>query len=338
MGYLRDGRWHDGWYDTSQTAGEFMRQESQFRRFVTTDGGGFRAEPGRYHLYVSLACPWAQRTMIFRRLKRLEEAISISIVDPVMSDQGWVFTDAAGGTADTVNGATYLHQIYTRAQPDYSGRVTVPVLWDKHTGTIVNNESSEILRMLNSAFDALTSVKTDYYPPAWRNAIDTINALIYEQINNGVYRVGFAGSQSVYESAVKRLFGALDELEKHLNQTRYLVGDSITEADWRLLPTLLRFDAAYFTHFKCNLRRIEDYPNLANYMRDLYQVPGVSETVNLDHIKRHYYLSHRHLNPSGIVPLGPLLDFDRPHNRGRFARPTVHNTSRRSDPSHKTTA
>ncbi|MHB8742931.1 MAG: glutathione S-transferase family protein [Sulfuricaulis sp.] len=328
MGYLREGRWHDGWYDTSQTAGEFIRQESQFRRFVTTDGaGGFRAEPGRYHLYVSLACPWAQRTMILRRLKRLEEAISISIVDPVMSDQGWAFTGAAGSTADTVNGATHLHQIYTRAQPDYSGRVTVPVLWDKHRRTIVNNESSEILRMLNSAFDALTSVKTDYYPPAWRKEIDTINALIYEQINNGVYRVGFAGSQRVYEGAVKQLFGALDELEKHLNQTRYLVGNSITEADWRLLPTLLRFDAVYFTHFKCNLKRIEDYPNLANYIRDLYQVPGVSETVNLDHIKRHYYLSHRHLNPSGIVPLGPLLDFGRPHNRDRFARPAVRMTS-----------
>ena len=328
MGYLKQGRWHDGWYDTSKTAGEFMRQESQFRQFITADGAGrFRAQPGRYHLYVSFACPWAHRTIIFRQLKQLEEVISISVVDPVMSDQGWAFTDGAGGTPDTVNGSTHLHQIYTRTQPAYSGRVTVPVLWDKQRQVIVNNESSEIVRMLNSAFNAFTGVKTDFYPPALRNEIDTINAFVYERINNGVYQVGFAGSQRVYESAVKRLFSALDELEKHLDQTRYLVGDSITEADWRLLPTLLRFDAVYVTHFKCNLKRIEEYPNLANYVRDLYQVPGVSGTVNLDHIKRHYYLSHRHLNPSGLVPIGPLLDFDRPHNRDRFARQAVRRTS-----------
>lgn len=329
MGYLQEGRWHDGWYDTSKTAGEFIRQESQFRHFVTADGAGdFCAEPGRYHLYVSFACPWAHRTIIFRQLKQLEEVISISVVDPVMSDQGWAFTDAAGATPDTVNGSTHLHQIYTRTQPAYSGRVTVPVLWDKQRQTIVNNESSEIVRMLNGAFNAFTGVKTDFYPPALRKEIDTINAFVYERINNGVYQVGFAGSQRVYERAVKRLFGALDELEKHLDQTRYLVGDCITEADWRLLPTLLRFDAVYVTHFKCNLKRVEDYPNLANYVRDLYQVPGVSGTVNLDHIKRHYYLSHRHLNPSGLVPIGPLLDFSRPHNRDRFARQAIRKTSR----------
>ncbi len=328
MGYLKKGQWHDGWYDTSKTAGMFMRQESQFRHFVTADGaGGFRAEPGRYHLYVSFACPWAHRTIIYRQLQSLEKVISISVVDPVISDQGWVFTDGADDTPDTVNGSTHLHHIYTHAQPDYSGRVTVPVLWDKQRQTIVNNESAEIIRMFNAAFNAFTGVKTDFYPPALRQEIDMLNAFVYERINDGVYKAGFAGSQRVYESAVKRLFGALDELENLLDQTRYLVGDSITEADWRLLPTLLRFDAVYATHFKCNLKRVEDYPNLANYMRDLYQVPGVSGTVNMDHIKRHYYLSHRHLNPSGLVPAGPLLDFGRPHNRDRFARQAKRQTS-----------
>lgn len=327
MGYLKEGQWHDGWYDTSKTAGEFVRAESQFRGFITADGSsGFRAEPGRYHLYVSLACPWAHRTIIYRKLKRLEDAISMSIVDPVMSEQGWTFTDGASGAPDSVNGATYLHQVYTCAQPDYSGRVTVPVLWDKQTRTIVNNESSEIIRIFNSEFNVFTSVKTDFYPAARRKEIDTINAFVYERINNGVYKVGFAGSQRVYESAVKRLFDALDEIEARLERTRYLVGDAVTEVDWRLLPTLLRFDAVYVTHFKCNLKRIEDYPNLSNYVRDLYQQPGVAKTVNLDHVKRHYFLSHRHLNPSGIVPLGPLLDFSRAHDRDRCARPAVRKT------------
>jgi len=327
MGYLQQGVWHDGWYDTSKTAGEFVRAESQFRGFITADGSsGFRAEPGRYHLYVSLACPWAHRTIIYRKLKQLEDVISMSVVDPVMSEQGWMFTDGEGGTPDSVNGSTYLHQVYTRALPDYSGRVTVPVLWDKQTRTIVNNESSEIIRMLDGEFNAFTSVKTDFYPAALRDEIDAINAFVYERINNGVYKAGFAGSQRVYESAVKRLFDALDEIETRLERTRYLLGDSITEADWRLLPTLLRFDAVYVTHFKCNLKRIEDYPNLSHYVRDLYQQPGVAGTVNLDHIKRHYFLSHRHLNPSGIVPLGPLLDFSRAHDRDRFARQATRKT------------
>ena len=327
MGYLQKGVWHEGWYDTSKTAGEFVRQESQFRRFVTADGSsGFRAEPGRYHLYVSFACPWAHRTIIFRRLKQLEDVISMSVVEPVMSDQGWTFTDGAGCAPDSVNGSTYLHQVYTRAQPDYSGRVTVPVLWDKQMQTIVNNESSEIIRMFNSEFNALTGVKTDFYPAARRQDIDAINAFVYERINNGVYQAGFAGSQRVYERAVKRLFDALDEVEARLERTRYLLGDAVTEADWRLLPTLLRFDAVYVTHFKCNLKRIADYPNLSNYARDLYQQPKVAETVNLDHIKRHYFLSHRHLNPSGIVPLGPILDFSRAHDRDRFELPVIRKT------------
>lgn len=326
MGYLKEGVWHDGWYDTSKTAGEFVRTESRFRERVSADGpGGYKAEPGRYHLYVSLACPWAHRTIIYRKLKKLEDAVSLSIVNPVMSDQGWAF-QGNGGTADTVNGFTYLHQAYTHTQPDYSGRVTVPVLWDKQTQRIVNNESGEIIRMLNSEFNAFTGVKADFYPAALRPEIDAVNAFVYERINNGVYKAGFAGSQRAYESAVTRLFGALDEIEERLGQSRYLVGDVVTEADWRLFPTLVRFDAVYVTHFKCNLRRIEDYPNLSNYLRDLYQVPGVAGTVNLDHIKRHYFLSHRHLNPAGLVPLGPILDFSRPHDRERFAA----NTAKRS--------
>ena len=320
MGYLKQGVWHEGWYDTGKTAGEFVRSESQFRARVSADGSsGYQAEPGRYHLYVSLACPWAHRTIIFRELKRLAGAISLSVVDPVMSDQGWAFTDGDGCTPDTVNGFTYLHQVYTRTQADYSGRVTVPVLWDKRTRRIVNNESSEIIRMLNSEFNACTDVKTDFCPAPLRPEIDALNAFVYERINNGVYKAGFAGSQRVYESAVTRLFGALDEIEARLEHSRYLVGDSVTEADWRLFTTLIRFDAVYVTHFKCNLRRIEDYPNLSHYLRDLYQVAGVAETVNLDHIKRHYFLSHRHLNPAGLVPLGPILDFTRPHDRARFA-------------------
>ena len=325
MGYMKAGVWHDGWYDTGKTGGEFVRTESRFRERITADGSsGYKAEAGRYHLYVSLACPWAHRTVIYRKLKKLEDVISLSVVDPVMSDQGWAFR-GDGGTPDTVNGFTYLHQAYTRTQADYSGRVTVPALWDKQTQRIVNNESSEIIRMLNGEFNAFTGVKTDFYPAALRSGIDAINAFVYERINNGVYKAGFAGSQRVYETAVTRLFDALDDLETRLDRSRFLLGETITEADWRLFPTLIRFDAVYVTHFKCNLRRIEDYPNLSNYLRDLYQVPGVAGTVNLDHIKRHYFLSHRHLNPSGLVPLGPMLDYSRPHDRDRFAA----NTARR---------
>jgi glutathionyl-hydroquinone reductase len=321
MGYLIKGEWHEGWYDTSRTAGEFIRADSQYRDVVTANGAsGHPAETGRYHLYVSLACPWAHRTIIYRKLKQLEDVISMSVVDPVVTEGGWAFRD---DFTDAVNSFAFLREAYTRTKPDYSGRVTVPVLWDKQTRRIVNNESAEIIRMLNSEFNALTSVKTDFYPVALRKEIDEINAFVYERINNGVYKVGFAGSQRVYESAVKRLFEALDEIEARLDQMRYLVSDAITEADWRLLPTLLRFDAVYVTHFKCNLKRIEDYPNLSNYVRDLYQQPGVAGTVNLDHIKRHYFLSHRHLNPSGIVPLGPQLDFSRAHDRDRFARQAV---------------
>ncbi len=324
MGYLIKGEWHEGWYDTSKTAGEFIRAESQFRDRVTADGtSGYPAEAGRYHLYVSLACPWAHRTLIFRKLKKLEDVISVSVVDPVITQGGWAFRD---GFADTVNGFALLREAYTRAKPDYSGRVTVPVLWDKQTGRIVNNESAEIIRMLNGEFNAFSPVKNDFYPAALCQEIDAINDFVYERINNGVYKAGFAGSQRVYESAVTRLFAALDEIDTRLGQSRYLVGETLTEADWRLFPTLIRFDAVYVAHFKCNLKRIEDYPNLSNYLRDLYQVPGIAETVNFDHIKRHYFMSHRHLNPSGLVPKGPILDFSTAHDRDRLARPAMRKT------------
>jgi glutathionyl-hydroquinone reductase len=309
-GYLLNGTWHAGWYDTARTHGEFVRSQASFRNSVSADGStGYLAEPGRYHLYVSLACPWAHRTLIFRSLKRLEHAISLSIVDPVMAECGWAFSDGPGCIPDTVNGFRYLHQLYTAADANYSGRVTVPVLWDKHTGTIVNNESAEIIRMLNSAFDACTDDRTDYYPPALRARIDEINASVYEEVNNGVYRCGFAGSQKAYEAAFDRLFGALDRLDARLRESRYLTGSALTEADWRLFTTIVRFDAVYYVHFKCNLRRIADYPGLSRHLGELYRVPGVAQTVNMDHIKRHYYLSHTHLNPSGLVPKGPVLEF-----------------------------
>lgn len=319
MGHLQQGAWRTGAVDTSRTGGEYIRAASQFRDWITTDGSSrFPAESGRYHLYVSLACPWAHRTLIFRKLKQLEAVISVTEVEPVNHDQGWEFGTEHGGQTDPLYGARYLHELYARARPDYSGRVTVPMLWDKRSNTIVNNESSEIIRLLNSAFNAYTSVREDYYPARLRAEIDEVNAWVYDDINNGAYRAGFAGNQAVYEAAIKRLFGALDRLERRLSTHRYLVGNTITEADWRLFPTLIRFDAVYVTHFKCNLRRIEDYPNIANYVRDLYQAPGVAETVNFDHIKRHYFMSHPQLNPSRLVPVGPLLDFSRPHDRARF--------------------
>jgi len=309
-GYLQNGQWQRGWYDTRKTRGEFVRTTAAFRNWITADGSsGFKAQPERYHLYVSLACPWAHRTVIFRVLKRLEDVVTLSVVDPVMHDDGWVFSEAPGCIHDTANGFRYLREAYTAADPSYTGRVTVPVLWDRERRTIVNNESSEIIRMLNSAFDAFTPVRDDYYPQALRARIDEINALVYERVNNGVYRCGFAGSQQAYDAAFDRLFSALDELEARLAASRYLVGDTLTEADWRLFTTLLRFDAVYYVHFKCNLRRIADYPNLSRLLRDLYLVPGVAQTVNMDHIKRHYYLSHPHLNPGGIVPKGPVLEF-----------------------------
>jgi len=322
MGYLEQGVWHKEWAGRHDARGNFLRQESRFRGRVTRDGSsGYRALPGRYHLYVSLACPWAHRTLIFRALKGLDNAISVSIVDPLMLDDGWAFSDFPGCVPDTVNGARYLREVYTKADPRYSGRVTVPVLWDRETGTIVNNESSEIIRMLSSEFEDVARRHEDYYPQPLRAEIDAVNRLVYENVNNGVYRCGFATTQEAYEDAFDALFSALDQLEARLGQSRYLAGDQLTEADWRLFPTLVRFDAVYYGHFKCNLRRLADYPNLSNYVRDLYQVPGVAETVDMAHIKRHYYASHRHINPTGIVPKGPEIDFLAPHDRSRkFAR------------------
>jgi glutathionyl-hydroquinone reductase len=309
-GYLREGKWHLGWYDTRTTRGEFVRTSAAFRNLVTADGSsGYPAEPGRYHLYVSLACPWAHRTLIMRALKRLEDAVSVSIVDPVMGDDGWELSEAPGCIPDTVNGFRYLREVYTAADPRFSGRVTVPVLWDRRSRTIVNNESAEIIRMFNAEFNAYTPVSTDYYPAPLREQIDAVNAMVYERVNNGVYRCGFAGSQAAYDAAFERLFSALDELDARLSASRYLAGDAITEADWRLFTTLVRFDAVYYVHFKCNQRRIAEYPQLSRYVRELYRVPGVAGTVNMDHIKRHYYMSHPHLNPSRIVPRGPVLEF-----------------------------
>jgi putative glutathione S-transferase len=324
MGLLVDGVWKDQERETR--SGRFVRTPTTFRSWVTPDGspgpsgqGGFAAEPGRYHLYVSLACPWAHRTVIFRKLKKLEDALSLSVVEPLMGKEGWVFGSSEGATEDSVNHKRRLADVYLMAEARYTGRVSVPVLWDKRRSTIVNNESSEIIRMLNSAFDACTDVHTDYYPAELRGEIDRINALVYDDVNNGVYRAGFATTQEAYEEAFLALFAALDRLEKLLSGQRYLAGAKLTEADWRLFTTLVRFDAVYYGHFKCNLRRVADYANLGNYLRELYQVPGVAETVSIAHIKRHYYGSHRSINPTGIVPLGPALDFSAPHDRGRFA-------------------
>jgi putative glutathione S-transferase len=292
---------------------------------VTPDGspgptgdGGFKAEPGRYHLYVSLACPWAHRTVIFRQLKQLESAISMSVTSWHMGEQGWTFDKEEGSSADSVNGAQKMQEIYLLADPKYTGRVSVPVLWDKERKTIVNNESSEIIRMLNAAFDAFTNERADYYPEALRAQIDKINELVYPNINNGVYRAGFATAQAAYEEAFRNLFDALDEIEQILSRQRYVAGNAITEADWRLFCTLIRFDAVYYSHFKCNWRHIYEYPNLSHYVRDLYQVPGVAETVSLEQIKRHYYGSQRQVNPTGIIPVGPQLDFAAPHDLARF--------------------
>ena len=323
MGLLQEGKWVDQWYDTKSTNGRFVRKAPQFRNWITADGaagpsgkGGFKAEPGRYHLYVSLACPWAHRTLILRALKGLEKMISVSIVHWYMAENGWTFDVGDGVVPDTVNGAQFLHQVYTQAKPDYSGRVTVPVLWDKQTKTIVSNESPEIIRMFNSAFDEVGAAQGDYYPEHLRSEIDALNGRIYTTVNNGVYRCGFATTQAAYEEAITPLFDTLDWLEDILSRKRYLTGAQITEADWRLFTTLIRFDPVYVGHFKCNIRRIADYPNLSNYLRDLYQQPGISRTVNMEHIKRHYYESHTSINPSRVVPLGPEIDFSIPHNRG----------------------
>lgn len=325
MGLLVEGVWQDQWYDTASTGGRFVRKASQFRNWITADGspgpsgkGGFKAESGRYHLYVSYACPWAHRTLIFRELKGLAEMISVSAVHWFMGENGWTFESGEGVIADPIFKAKYLYEIYTHADSSYTGRVTVPILWDKQTQTLVNNESSEIIRMFNSAFDQVGAKPGDYCPEPLRNEIDLINDRIYNTVNNGVYKCGFATTQDAYEEALKPLFDSLDWIEQRLSTQRYLTGDQVTEADWRLFTTLVRFDPVYVGHFKCNLRRIVDYPNLWGYVRDLYQTPGVAETVNFLHIKRHYYQSHATINPTGVVPLGPEIDFLEPHNRGLF--------------------
>jgi putative glutathione S-transferase len=323
MGLLVDGKWQDRWYNTAENKGHYVRKAAQFRNWVTADGsagpsgkGGFKAEAGRYHLYVSLACPWANRTLIFRHLKGLEDMISISVVHWYMRDDGWTFKPGDGVIPDPIQNAEFLHQVYTGADPEYSGRVTVPVLWDKKTHTIVSNESSEIIRMFNSAFDNIGALPGDYYPEDQREEIDDINARVYSNVNNGVYKAGFATSQKAYQEAVVPLFETLDWLEDRLSTRRYLLGDQLTEADWRLFTTLARFDPVYVGHFKCNIRRLVDYPHLSAYTRDLYQHQGVAETINMHHIKHHYFESHNTINPSGVVPMGPDLALNDAHGRG----------------------
>lgn len=317
MGHLLNGKWLTGDIVTSDTKGSFVRKDSVFRDYITRDGSsGFTAEPQRYHVYYSYACPWASRVLIFLNLKGLNNIISSSCVEPYMQENGWDFGEAE--TKDPLFAYKYLYEIYQRADSNYSGKATVPVLWDKKKNTIVNNESSEIIRMLNSEFNEFTNKAEDYYPQDLRQQIDDINTYVYNNINNGVYRCGFAKSQASYEQAFDALFTALEEIDKRLNHSRYLVGDKITEADWRLFTTLIRFDAVYYVHFKCNLKRIEEYNNLPNYLRELYQIPGIKETVNFEHIKKHYYLSHTFINPLQIIPRGPILNYDRSHNRQRL--------------------
>ncbi|MGB0840925.1 MAG: glutathione S-transferase family protein [Pseudoalteromonas shioyasakiensis] len=323
MGLLVNGQWQDKWYDTDNNQGEFKREAAQLRNWVTEDGSagqsgdtGFKAEKDRYHLYVSLACPWAHRTLIFRHLKGLEDYISVSVVSPDMLEHGWTFDKDNHSTGDALFDSDFMHQIYTRNKADYSGRVTVPVLWDKKTQRIVSNESAEIIRMFNSAFNALTGNERDFYPQLLRSEIDEVNEFVYHNINNGVYRAGFATTQEAYTEAFDDLFAALDKIEQRLTVNRYLVGETLTEADWRLFTTLIRFDSVYVGHFKCNLRTIESYPAISNYLRELYQIEGVSKTVDFYHIKRHYYFSHTMINPTQVVPKGPDIDYARPHNRG----------------------
>ena len=321
MGLLIEGQWKDQWYESSAD-GAFQREQAQRRNWVTADGGpgpsgegGFKAEAGRYHLYVSLACPWAHRTLILRKLKGLESLIDVSVVSWLMLENGWTFDKAHGSSGDNLDGFNFMHQRYTADTADYTGRVTVPVLWDKKLKRIVSNESAEIIRMFNSAFNALTGNTLDFYPQALHSTIDSLNERIYPAVNNGVYRAGFATSQQAYESAFDDVFAELDHLEQHLGSHRYLAGEYLTEADVRLFTTLIRFDAVYYSHFKCNLRRIADYGNLSNWLREMYQWPGVAETVDFEHIKGHYYASHRTINPTGIVPKGPLQGFDTEHDR-----------------------
>ena len=324
MGQLVDGTWQDTWYDTKKSGGKFVRSNSAFRNWITADGsagptgdGGFAAEPDRYHLYVSYACPWAHRTLIFRALKDLEDLITVSVVHPDMLSDGWTFdTGFPGATGDTLHGLPFLRDVYLKTNPKMSGKVTVPVLWDKKQNTIVSNESSEIIRMFNSAFNDVTGNTADFWPEELRDAIEPVNERIYDTLNNGVYRSGFATTQDAYDEAVTELFNTMDWLEDRLSNSRYLMGDSVTEADWRLVPTLFRFDPVYHLHFKCNRKRVIDYPNLWAYARELYQWPGVAKTVHFDHIVRHYHYSHESINPHRIIPINPVLDWTEPHGRG----------------------
>ncbi len=324
MGVLVDGVWQDQWYDTKSSGGKFERSAAKFRNWITADGspgpsgdGGFKAETGRYHLNVSYACPWAHRALVFRALKGLKDHITISVVHPDMLGEGWTFeTNFEGATGDTLFGTTFARDIYTRADPKFSGRVTVPILWDKKNGTIVSNESSEIIRMFNTAFNDITGNTDDYWPEPQRDRIETVNSRVYDTVNNGVYKCGFATTQSAYDEAVEPLFDSLEWIEEILSNDRYLIGDTMTEADWRLFTTLIRFDMVYHLHFKCNRKRIVDYPNLWAYTRELYQVPHVAETVHMDHIVRHYHYSHETINPNRIIPINPVLDFTAPHGRG----------------------
>ncbi|HMB73403.1 MAG TPA: glutathione S-transferase family protein [Gammaproteobacteria bacterium] len=327
MGILVDGKWHDVWYDTKESKGRFVRSESQFRNWITADGSaggsgkaGFMAEAGRYHLYVSLACPWAHRTLIYRRLKGLESMITLSAVNSYMGAEGWTFEPGPGVIPDPINGAKRVYEVYLAADPHYSGRATVPILWDKQRNTIVSNESAEIIRMLNSAFDGVGAKPVDFYPAEHRAEIDELNDYIYPNLNNGVYMSGFATTQEAYEEAVTGVFAALDMLEDRLQTRRYLVGARITEADWRVFTTLVRFDPVYFGHFKCNRRRLIDYPNLWGYVCDLYQQPGIAQTVDVEFCKRHYYGSHETINPHLIVPVGPDIDYSAPHDRARLGK------------------
>jgi len=324
MGLIQNGQWVDQWYDTKNNDGEFRRQDSRFRSWLTADGqagptgeAGFKAEKGRYHLYVSLACPWAHRTLIFRQLKNLQEYIDVTVVDAVMLENGWEFS---GSKSEPLYDFNYAYELYLKADSQYEGRVTVPILWDKKTETIVSNESSEIIRMFNSAFNHLTDNHDDYYPEELHEKIDAINDRVYDSINNGVYRAGFATTQDAYESAFHQLFDALDWVEGLLTNQRYLAGDTLTEADWRLFTTLIRFDAVYFGHFKTNKKMLASYPAISGYVRELYQVPGVAETVNFEHIKTHYYASHLTINPTGVIPLGPEQDFNLAHGREHLAK------------------
>ena len=323
MGLLIDGNWSTAWYDTTKTQGRFVRETANFRNWIPPDGtagptgeAGFAAESGRYHLYVSHACPWAHRTIIFRQIKQLASHISVSVVHPLMLENGWSFDRDAHATGDHLFGKNFLHEVYTHGHPKASGRVTVPVLWDKYSQKIVSNESSEIIRMFNSAFNEMTGNHDDYWPMVERHDIQHVNQDIYDNVNNGVYKAGFATSPTAYADAVAALFAALDRMEARLERQRYLMGAHITEADWRFFTTLVRFDTVYVGHFKCNIRRIADYPALLGYLRDLYQLPGIAETVVMEHIKQHYYQSHRQINPTGIVPVGPVLNYAAPHGRG----------------------